>query len=107
MKSRSQRFSNHKRDFKHKKYGKCTELSKYIWSLKLQGIIPKIKWKIVKKVSSVVSSNYSKLCLTEKFYITESLNDKNLLNKKSELVSKCRYQSKLLLCNVNRNDSME
>ena len=102
-----ERFSNHKRDFKHKKYEKCTELSKYIWSLKSQGIIPKIKWRIVKKVNSVVSSNYCKLCLTEKFYIIESLDDKNLLNKKSELVSKCRHQNKLLLCNVKRNDSMD
>ena len=102
-----ERFSNHKRDFKHKKYEKCTELSKYIWSLKSQGIIPKIKWRIVKKVNSVVSSNYCKLCLTEKFYIIESLDDKNLLNKKSELVSKCRHQNKLLLCNVKRNYSMD
>ena len=102
-----ERFSNHKRDFKHKKYEKCTELSKYIWSLKSQGIILKMKWRIVNKVNSVVSSNYCKLCLTEKFYIIESPDDKNLLNKKSELVSKCRHQNKLLLCTVKRNDSMD
>ena len=71
-----ERFSNHKRDFKHKKYEKCTELSKYIWSLKSQGTIPKINWRIVKKVNSVVSSNYCKLCLTEKSYIIESLTTK-------------------------------
>ena len=29
-----ERYSNHTRDFKHKKYMKCTKLSKYIWSLK-------------------------------------------------------------------------
>ena len=80
---------------------------KYILSLKSQGIIPKINWRIVKKVNSVVSSNYCKLCLTEKFYIIESLNDKNLLNKKCELVSKCRHQNRLLLCNAQRNDSMD
>ena len=27
-------YSNHLRDFKHKKHMKCTELSKYIWNLK-------------------------------------------------------------------------
>ena len=95
-----ERFRNYKRDFKHLKY------EKYIWSLKSQGIIPKIKWRIVKKVNSVISSSYCKLCLTEKFYIIESLDDKNLLNKKSELVSKCRHHDKLLLCNVKRKDSM-
>ena len=73
-----ERFSNHKRYFKHKKYQNCTELSKYIWSLKSHGIIPKIKWRIDKKINSVVSSNYyCKLCLTEKLYIIESLDDKN------------------------------
>ena len=74
--------------------------------MKSQGIIPKIKWRIIKKIKSVVSSNYCKLRLTEKFYIIESLDDKNLLNKKSELVSKCRHQNKLL-CKVKRNDSMD
>ena len=29
-----EKFSNHKRDFKYKKYEKCPELSKYTWSLK-------------------------------------------------------------------------
>ena len=101
-----ERFSNHKRGFKHKKYEKCTELSKFIWSLKSQSIILKIKWRIVKKTNSVVLSNYCKLCLTEKFDINESLDNKNLLNKKSELVSKCRHRNKLLLCNVKKNDSM-
>ena len=48
----------------------------------------------------IISSNYCKLCLTEKFYVIESLADKNLLSKKSELVSKCRHQNKLLFCNV-------
>ena len=91
-----ERFNNHKRDFKHKMYEKCTELSKIVWSLQSQGIIPNIKWRIVKKVNSLVSSNYSKLCLTEKFCIIESRDDKTLLNTKSELVSKCRQQNKLL-----------
>ena len=31
-------YSNYTRDFKHKKYMKCTELSKYIWNMKNQGI---------------------------------------------------------------------
>ena len=74
--------------------------------MKSQGIILKIKWRIVKKGNSVVSSNYCKLCLTEKFDIIESLDNKNLLNKKSELVSKCRHQNKLLLCNLKKNNSM-
>ena len=47
-----ERYSNHTRDFKHKKYMKYTELSKYIWSLKNQSITPIVKWIIFKKVNS-------------------------------------------------------
>ena len=86
---------------------KCTELSKYIWNLKNQGITPLVKWRFVKKVNSKVSPNYCKLCLTEKFFTIKSLDHCNLLNKRSELLSKCRHQNKLLLCNVKRNDSID
>ena len=33
-----ERFRNDTRDFKHKRYKKCTELLKYIWTLKSHGI---------------------------------------------------------------------
>ena len=75
--------------------------------MKSHGIILKIKWRVDQKANIAVSSNYCKLCLTEKFYVIESLDNKNLLNKKSELVSPCRHQNKLLLCNEKKNDSMD
>ena len=86
---------------------KFTKLSKYIWSLKNQHVTPIVKWRIVKKVNGKVSPNYCKLYLTEKFFIIKSLDHCNLLNKRSEPVSKCRHQNKLLLCNVIRNDSID
>ena len=102
-----ERYNNHTRDFRHKKYMKCNELSKYIWNLKNQGITPIIKWRIVKKVNGKVSRNYCTLCLTKKFFIINFLDDCNLLNKRSELISKRRHQNKLLLSNVKGNDSMD
>ena len=87
-----ERYGNGKRDFKHKKYMKFTELSKYIWNLKNQGITPIVEWRIVKKVNSEVSPSYCKLCLTENFFIIKSLDDCNFFNKRSELVSNCRHQ---------------
>ena len=54
------------------------------------------RW-VVKTIKSKISSDYFKLCLTEKFYIIESLLNKYLLNKTSELVSKCRYQNKFFI----------
>ena len=62
-----ERFRNHTRDFKHKMYEKCTELSEYNWTLKSHGITPIIKWSIVKTVSSKTPANYCKLHLTEIF----------------------------------------
>ena len=91
---------------------KCTKLpkilnyQKYVWSLKNQHVTPTVKWRIAEKVHGRVSQNYFKLCLTEKFFIIKSLDHCNLLNKRSEPVSKRRHQNKLLLCNVKRNDSM-
>ena len=72
-----ERYSNHTRNFKHKRYMTCTELSEYIWNLKNQGITPIVKWKIVKKVNSIISPKYSKLCLTEKLFITKTLEGSN------------------------------
>ena len=73
-----ERFRNHTRDFKHKKYEKCTELSKYIWTLKSHGITPIDKWSIVKRVNKKTVASYCKLCPTETFYIIEYLDDQNL-----------------------------
>ena len=79
----------------------------YLEFEKNESISTIVKWRIVKKINSKVSPNNCKLCLIGKFFIIKYLDDSNFLNKKSELVSKCRYQNKLLLCNVKRNDSMD
>ena len=50
---------------------------------------PVVKWSIVKRVNTKTAANYCKLCLAEKFYTIQSVDDKNLLNKKYELVNKC------------------
>ena len=98
------RFSNHKKSFNLKKYEKETELSKYIWKLKEDGKSPSIKWSIVKRVNSTPNKSFCKLCLMEKLFIIKYLDDNNMLNKRSELISKCRHQNKTLLCNF-KNDS--
>jgi len=94
-----ERFSNHKKSFRHKGYEKETGLSKYVWELKEQNKSPSIKWSIVKKVNSKPINNFCKLCLMEKLYIIKSLDNKDMLNKKSELISKCRHQNEMLLSN--------
>ena len=94
------RFRNHTRDFNNKRYNKTTELSKYIWELKEAGINPIVKWSIVEKIYSNTKINYCKLCLVEKLYIIDFIDDNRLLNKRNEFISGCKHQNKLLLKNV-------
>ena len=75
--------------FRHEKYGNQTELSKYIWNLKRERKIFRVCWGILRK--SPVYSDLSKkcdLCLTEKLMIIFA-NKYTLLNRRSELISKC------------------
>ena len=99
------RHSNHTRDFKHVKYQHATELAKHIkdmWQLKNNNFYYSIKWWIASKVYGHANPLSCKLCLMEKYWITKYFDDPNLLNKKSELINKCRHQNKTLLMNVKR-----
>ena len=92
-----QRFSQHKSTFKHRKHINSTELSKYIWQLHDKKQDFNIKWSIISRARPY--NNISKrcdLCLTEKLMIIKHSND-NLLNKRSELISKCRHENKFYL----------
>ena len=94
-----QRYANHLMSFRHEKYGNRTELSKYIWKLKREGKIFRVRWDILRKAPAY--SNLSRrcdLCLTEKLMII-SADKSTLLNKRSEIISKCRHQNKFYLSN--------
>ena len=96
-----QRYRNHLKSFRHNVYRKETELSKYIWTLKDQNINYSIDWKILRRTSGYnKASKICKLCLSEKFEICTFKNRRILLNKRNELVSKCRHENKHLLSNL-------
>ena len=61
--------------------------------------ISSIEWKIVRKVFCDEKSNYCLLCLKEKYFIINCHHEDILLNKRSELVSKCRHEDKNMLAN--------
>ena len=96
-----QRHSVHKTSFKYKDYEARTTLTDYVWKMKNeQTEMPKIKWSILKTAPAY--NNIAKrcvLCLQEKMHIIEYPDQRNLLNKRSELVSKCRHMNKFLLKN--------
>ena len=95
-----ERYRNHMRDFKHERYGNSTELAKYVWQLKLDNISFSVKWTVITKVYWSPNPLLCKLCLTEKVSIINFINDGNMLNKKSKLLSRFRHLKKHLLRNV-------
>ena len=103
-------FRNHKKEFNYAKYRNSTELSKYIRQLKDLNMTPTMSWEIAAVIRCEARIDYCKLCLTEKLFIIKSIDNNQLLNKKSELVNTCRH-NKLLLkslkTNHSRNDTMD
>ena len=93
------RFNNHKVSFKHRKHSHDTVLSKYIWDLKDSDTYFPIKWSIATRARSY-RGNPSRcyLCLMEKLCIL-SADKSTLLNKRSELITKCRHKNKFYAAN--------
>ena len=100
------RFYNHKKSFKNRGYASDTSLSKYIWEMKdKHNETPTLKWSIIKSVPAYYNiSKKCALCLQEKFEIINHENQSELLNKRSEMFSKCRHANKFLLANYKAND---
>ena len=95
------RYRNHIKSFNNQIYEKETELSKHIWKLKKNNVNYSINWKIVKRTSGYNPiSKTCNLCLAEKVAICNFADKKHLMNKRNELVSKCRHENKYLLANV-------
>ena len=97
-----QRYANHLTSIRHEKYENSTELSKYVWELKRRQEDFSVKWRICNRARPY--NNQSKrcdLCLTEKLRIMTSDKSTNL-NKKSELVSKCRHANKFCLSSSSK-----
>ena len=89
------RYNNHTKSLKHQKYEKDTELSKYIWKKKTSNTDFNITWSIIKKSNTIMrKSGICNLCLDERIEILELKSKPNVitLNKRTELISKCRHQ---------------
>ena len=74
-----------------------TALSKYIWKLKDLGKALILKWSIAAYTSPYrCSTRRCDFCKTEKYIIARA-EQKHLLNKCREFISKCCHQNKFLL----------
>ena len=100
------RYNNHKLSFRDQKHSHSTVLSKHIWDLKDSNTDYQINWRIIKRANTYRGNpSRCNLCLSEKLCIL-SARDISLLNKKSELVTKCRHENKFFTTtNQNRRRS--
>ena len=94
-----QRFYNHKKSIKNKSYRNDTTLSSYLWDLREKhNVFPTLTWSVVKSVPRYFNiSKRCLLCLPEKVLIATYENPEQLLNKRSELMAKCRQNNKFFL----------
>ena len=94
------RYNNHTNSFRHRHRKQDTEPSKHIWKAQEKDINFKVKWSVAAyALTCRCGSRRFDLCLTEKYVIARA-NHKNLLNKRTELISKCRHKNKYILKNI-------
>ena len=92
------RFNNHKISLRNRKHSHSTCLSKYIWELKDKGTHHEIKWSIIKRAKPYSGKPPGAICVFLKLCILTA--DKSvLLNKGSELITKCRHENKFYAAN--------
>ena len=96
------RYYNHKTSFKNREKAKHT-LLKYVWEAKKKHK-ETLSLKSVPWYSNIIKKRL--LCLHEKLEIVDYPNQEELLNKQSELISKCHNVKKYLLSNYKSNDKL-
>ena len=93
---------NHRKAFRNRKYINDSKLSQYIWKLHDENVAYEVEWSTLRRTTGYNTVSKScNLCLTEKLLISQHRDKEKLLNKRSELVSKCRHQNKYLLKNYD------
>ena len=75
-----------------------------MWRIKDEGGTPQLTWKILEKCKAYTpQSKRCALCLTEKLAIAEHEGN-DMLNKRSEIVAKCRHTLKIELAQKDTKD---
>ena len=91
------RYTSHKSTFNLERYRNNTALSAEIWRIKDLNGHPGVSWRIIRKAKPYTPNNKRcNLCLAEKFEIA-NFPGRNLLNKRSEIIAKCRHRRKFQL----------
>ena len=92
-----QRYYAHNNSFNKEAHAHSTALSTHIWELKKNNIPFTTNWSIQRLAAPYnKETQRCQLCLTEKALISLA-NNSTSLNKRNEIVSKCRHRDKYLL----------
>ena len=98
------RYANHKKIFSNIEYQTDTELSSEYWNIISANKTSNISWEILGTHKSYKqSSKQCLLCLNEKLALVLHKDD-NMLNKRSEIISKCRLRNKYMLASYDSKD---
>ena len=100
-----ERYQGHKQSFENPTYRGSTTLSAKVWDLKEKGFQPEIKWNILHTTRPYKAGMKScDLCLLEKTRILLGRDGPEalplstiLLNRRTEVTSKCRHRLKFTL----------
>ena len=94
------RYNNHKASFKHESKKTATTLSSHVWDKKL-GKEPRINWDIMRQAHPYTKGQKNcDLCLTEKYLILKEISNDGCLNKRHEMLTKCRHKHKFSLSEI-------
>ena len=98
------RYAKHRKSFKNRNYKADTELPNDIWKLKEQNKNADISWEILGiHQSHNTSTKQFILCLNEKLAIALHKEDNNV-DKRTEIISKCRHSIKYNFANYDTKD---
>ena len=93
-------YNNHAKFCRHREYMSETELSKHVWNLKDLGLDNNLLWEIHKK-GLHTNANVAIYVCRKKCPLFHADPD-TLLNKRTELISKCRHRNKFLMVNLRK-----
>ena len=95
------RYSNYKKSFNHEKHKNDTQLPNELWKIKASKEEPVLVWKIIGQCN--VNTKRCLLYLNEKLQIA-IYRGNNTLNKRTEIISKCRHRNKYALAGYDNMD---
>ena len=89
------RYSNHKKSFNHEKHKNDTQLSNELWKIKASKEEPVLVWKILGQYEAYNVSTKLQIAIYRW---------NNMLNKRTEIISKCRHRDKYALASYDSMD---